>query len=93
LRITKTGRVIDSSPLVVARSGSCDHADTHHAVTPGKYAIFAGCFTCEVAYFRVTTGSPIRLAATGIPFAQTVAIGLAALAGGIWLTCRYRPAQ
>jgi hypothetical protein len=93
LRVTRSGRVIDTAPLVVTRRGSCNQTDLHHQVTPGTYHIFVGCFTCDVAVFRVTRSSPPpTLAGTGGSIALASAAGLVLLGFGIYLSRRFRRA-
>jgi hypothetical protein len=90
LRVTRSGRVLDAVPLIVSGRGSCDHFDRHHDVTPGTYEIFAGCFTCDVAVFRVTRDSP-PLASTGAPIATGAAVGILLIAlGACLLLCSRR---
>lgn len=89
LHLTSAGRTSMSAPLIVPRQGSCNHSHKHHAVTPGRYTIVAGCFTCDVAYFQVTNDPSAPLAETGPPIGELAAVGLIAVAGGAWLSRRY----
>jgi hypothetical protein len=70
LRIGASG-VLDVDFTVPSR-GNCFQMQTGGWVRPGTYAIGIGCHACEVAYFRVTTGSPRRPSAFAQPRSSSV---------------------
>jgi hypothetical protein len=87
----RSGRVLDTVPLIVTGRGSCNHSERHHDVTPGTYEIFADCFTCDIAVFRVTNNSSHPpLASTGAPLACETAVGILLIALGAYFVRRSR---